>query len=72
MVPEMSFTWVMMLLIEPIASTAPFVSTLDGSNFAADIFGGFGGLLGQLFHFIGDHGKAFAGLSGACGFDGGV
>jgi hypothetical protein len=33
---------------------------LNGVDFMADVFGGFGGLLGEFFDFVGDDGKAFS------------
>src|SRR5579864_1444243 len=45
---------------------------LDGFNFAAYVFRGFGGLFGQFFHFIGDHREAFACFARAGSFNRGV
>ena len=45
---------------------------LDGFDLLADLFGGFGGLLGQFFHFVGHHRESLARFAGARGFDGGV
>ena len=45
---------------------------LNGGNSLTDIFGGFGGLPGQLLDFISDHGEALACFSGPCGLNGGV
>src|SRR5579871_3200855 len=45
---------------------------LDGGNFAADVFGGLSGLLGEFLHFVGDHGEPLARFTSASGFDGGV
>ena len=45
---------------------------LNGGDAVTDILSSFSGLLGQLLDFIGDHGKALACFSGACGLNGGV
>ena len=45
---------------------------LDAFDLAADVFGGFGGFLGEFFYFVGDDGKTFARFARTRGFDGGV
>ena len=72
MVLEMSLIWLMTPLMLPMASTAALGIGLDGFDLVADVFGRFGRLLGEFLDFIGDHGKAFAGFSGARRFDGGI
>jgi hypothetical protein len=49
-----------------------FGGALDTGNLGFNLFCGLGGLLGQLFNFIGNHGKPLAGLAGAGRFDGGI
>ena len=45
---------------------------LNGFDLLADLFGCFGGLLGQLFDLVGNDGETFACFTGARGFDGGI
>lgn len=45
---------------------------LNGFNAGADLFGGFGGFLGEVFYLAGDDGEAFACRAGAGGLDGGI
>ena len=72
MVLEISFTWLMIALICADRFHGFLGITLDGFDLAADVLGGLGGFLGQFLDLVGDHGKAFAGFSGARRFDGGV
>ncbi len=46
--------------------------SLNLSNFTTNLVRGFCGLIGQRFDFLGDDGEPFAGLPGACAFNGGV
>ena len=45
---------------------------LDGLDERGNILGGGAGVLGQLAHLIGDHGKSAASITGARRFNGGV
>ena len=45
---------------------------LDVGDLLGDLLGRLGGLARQRLHLGGDHGKAAAGLAGACGLDRGV
>ena len=54
---------------DAIASTAAFGVALDGFDLMADVLGGFGRFLRELFHFVGHHGKPLARFSGARRFD---
>ena len=45
---------------------------LDGSDLVADLARCPNGLIGQVLHFLRDHGEALAGLAGPGGLDGGV
>ncbi|MNJ65017.1 hypothetical protein D3C77_610090 [compost metagenome] len=47
-------------------------TVLQARDQLLDFFGGLLGALGQAAHFIGDHGKAASGFTGARRFDGGV
>lgn len=49
-----------------------FGGALDLADSKSDFLGRFGGLIGEAFDLIGDHGEAFARLPSACGLDGGV
>ena len=72
MVFEMSLTWVMIVRDRADGFDRALGVDLDAFDLAADVFGGFRGFLGELFHFVGDDGKTFARFAGARGFDGGV
>ena len=72
MVLEMSLTCLITLLICAMASTAPLVSVWIAVDLSADVFGSFGGLLGEFFYLVGDDSEALAGLSRASRFDGRV
>ena len=45
---------------------------LDGGNLYRDFFGGAYGLVGKVFDLCRHHGKAFAGITGTGGFNGGI
>ena len=45
---------------------------LHGGDLSGDFLGGLASLTGQIFDFMGDNGKTFAGVSGAGTFDGGI
>jgi len=71
MVAEMSLIWLMTPLIVPIASTGAFGVGLNGVILRL-MSPWLWPSVWRVLHFIGHHGKAFAGVSGAGGFDGGV
>ena len=45
---------------------------LHGGNLATDFLCGAASLIGEALHFVGDYGEAFAYVTGAGGFDGGL